>query len=108
MNTSSSNDFDMAMNQGYEFEQVGDMFDDEEQFPIHETLQQADLDMFSYENQQTTQGCQQIVEEAKFFWSANRGSTTSSSDGDNTSNVQNMQNAQPMEGFFNQTITSTQ
>lgn len=99
MNSSSSEDFD----------QVGGMFDDEEQFPIHETLKRADLDMFAFENQQTTQSCHhQIVEEAKFFWSANRGSTTSSSDGDNSSNVQNMPNAQPMEGFFNQTITSTQ
>ena len=45
MDSSSSDDFD----------QVGGMFDDEEQFPIHETLQRADLDMFAFETQQTTQ-----------------------------------------------------
>jgi hypothetical protein len=102
---SSSSMIDCMNSSGFDFPDM-DMFDDIDEFPIHETLQRGDLDMFSFEGEQT-QG-QQVVEEAKFFWSANRGSCSSSSCSSSSStNDANEQSQQHMQNLFQSTIQST-
>ena len=96
--SSSSNGFDTGFQHSFDFPDM-EMFDNDDEFPIHETLQREDLEMFSFENE-TTQGRQQVVEEAKFFWRANRGSSSSSSSSG--------ESIQQMQSFLSQTIASAQ
>ena len=106
--TSSSSDDDVHMSgQGFDFPDMP-LFDDEDQFPIHEILQREDLEMFSFDGEKSTQGCQQVVvEEAKFFWSANRGQS-SDNDSESGGKTSTSGEQQQMGNFFNQTITSAQ
>ena len=85
------------------------MFDADDEFPIHETLQREDLNSFSFEGGAEQQGRQQIVEEAKFFWAANNhGGSSSSSSSSSSFRDGNVQSQQPMQHFFQSTIQSAQ
>tara|TARA_B110000090_G_scaffold193139_1_gene227169 strand:- start:252 stop:551 length:300 start_codon:yes stop_codon:yes gene_type:complete len=97
---SSDGTFCTNSSSGFDFPDL-DMFDADDEFPIHET--------FSFEGGAEQQGRQQIVEEAKFFWAANNhGGSSSSSSSSSSFRDGNVQSQQPMQHFFQSTIQSAQ